>query len=447
MIPIFPDLPHQLGVYTLTRLLELRADTALYEAHQPHVERAVVLEVLSPTASHEEEVRFLAQSRLRVASSELPHVAHVYESQCAEGHWFLTQELPKGKSLADLAADGCPLSVTNLCNIIRAAAEMYELCGMVDLSAMPLASSSIYIETQGTPHFLSPLAEGCSYSPQQQQQALAAALWRLLPQQQESGLGRVSTLVQWMHEGYEGEWLSWKSIGDTASTILNQLETSRQEASENTLHHKLANNRLLLSTRQFFRIWGTYLFVCVTLIITLTCLGSLFGIAEPEHLAAAGGAGIRCHQDGRDYRLSSHPVTVAEYARFLQDFAAAPEEEQNALLEQLPAEPDTLEPENWDEQQSHPDAPVCGVTYWQAQLCAAFRGGELPTANLLQLLLQQNLSYPCQQEWSRTEMDSPLPEIYDSKVYLLIDAAGSVYPVSDRNWSAPSAGFRIAFPE
>ena len=87
------------------------------------------------------------------------------------------------------------------------------------------------------------------------------------------------------------------------------------------------------------------------------------------------------------------------------------------------------------------------MTYWQAQLCAAFRGGELPTANLLQLLLQQNLSYPCQQEWSRTEMDSPLPEIYDSKVYLLIDAAGSVYPVSDRNWSAPSAGFRIAFPE
>ena len=446
MIPIFPELPHQLGVYTLTRLLELRADTALYEAHQPHVERAVVLEVLSPAASHEEEVRFLAQSRLRVASSELPHVAQVYESHRAEGHWFLTQELPKGKSLADLAADGWPLSVPQLCNIIRAAAEMYELCSMVELSAMPLAPSSIYMETQGTPHFLSPLAEGESYTPQQQMQALAAALWRVLPQQQESGLGRVSTLVQWLHAGYEGEWLSWKSIGDTASTILDQLETSRQEATENTLRHKLSNNRILRSTRQFFRAWGTYLSICSTLIITLTCLGSLFGIAKPEHLEAAGGAEFRCHQEGKDYRLSAHPVTVAEYALFMQEFEAAPEDAQNALLELLPEE-DSLEPENWDTQQNTPEAPVCGVTYWQAHLCAAFRGGELPSANLLQLLLQQKLSYPCQQEWSRTELDSPLPSIYADKVYLLIDKAGSVYPVSDRNWSAPSAGFRIAFPE
>ncbi|MBR5331619.1 MAG: hypothetical protein IKV13_09035 [Akkermansia sp.] len=447
MIPIFPDLPHQLGVYTLTRLLELRANTALYEAHQPHVERAVVLEVLSPSASHDEEVHFLAQARLRVASSELPHVAQVYESQCIEGHWLLSQELPRGKSLADLAADGWPLSVPHLCNIIRAAAEMYELCGMVELNAMPLASSSIYVETQDIPHFLSPLAEGESYTPQQQMQALAAALWRLLPQQQESGLGRVSTLLQWLHEGYEGEWLSWKSIGDTASTILNQLETSRKQAAENTLHHKLTHNRLLLKTRQFIRMWGTYLCVCCTLIITLTCLGSLFGIAEPQHLAAASGADFRCHQDGKDYRLSSHPVTVAEYAQFLQEFAAAPEAEQSALLEQIPVEPDSLEPENWDQQQNHPEAPVCGVTYWQAHLCAAFRGGELPSANLLQLLLQQKLSYPCLQEWSRTEMDTPLPEIYDGKVYLLIDAAGNVSPVSDRNWSAPTAGFRIAFPE
>ena len=46
MIDPFPELPHQLGVYTLTRLIELRSNTALYEARQPHVDRAVVLEVL-----------------------------------------------------------------------------------------------------------------------------------------------------------------------------------------------------------------------------------------------------------------------------------------------------------------------------------------------------------------------------------------------------------------
>ena len=146
MNPIFPELPRQLGVYTLTRLIELRKNTALYEAQQTHVDRAVVLEVLAPGVSHAEEVTFLAQARLRVASSELPHVANVYESLRAEGLWFLTQELPLGRSLAEIAAAGEQLSVPLICCIINAAAEMYDLCSQVDLKAMPLAPSSIFIE-------------------------------------------------------------------------------------------------------------------------------------------------------------------------------------------------------------------------------------------------------------------------------------------------------------
>ena len=61
MNPIFSELPRQFGVYTLTRLIELRQNTVLYEAQQSHMDRAVVLEVLAPGVSHEEEVSFLAQ--------------------------------------------------------------------------------------------------------------------------------------------------------------------------------------------------------------------------------------------------------------------------------------------------------------------------------------------------------------------------------------------------
>ena len=223
MTPIFSELPRQLGVYTLTRLIELRQNTALYEAQQTHVDRAVVLEVLAPGVSHEEEVTFLAQARLRVASSELPHVANVYESLRAEGHWFLTQELPLGRSLAEIAAAGEQLSVPLLCCIITAAAEMYDLCSQVELNAMPLAPSSIFIEEGGEVHFLSPLVEGIQYAPEQQMQALAAALAPLCPQQKASGLGRTMTLLQWLAEGYEGQVLPWTSLGETASTILQQL--------------------------------------------------------------------------------------------------------------------------------------------------------------------------------------------------------------------------------
>ncbi|MBR5888501.1 MAG: SUMF1/EgtB/PvdO family nonheme iron enzyme [Akkermansia sp.] len=440
MIPIFPELPLQLGEYSLTRLLELRANTALYEAQQNHVDRAVVLEVLSPAASHEEEASFLAQSRLRVASSELPHVAHVYESLQVGGFWLLTQEMPKGRSLADIASAGSCLSVPQLCRIIQAAAEMYDLCSMAGLSAMPLASSSIYMEPQGTPHFLSPLTEDITCEPRQQMQALAAALWKLLPQQQEPGRGRISTLVQWLHEGYEGAWLSWHTVGETAGTILHQLAESERQAVESTTHYKLTHHPLLLQTRNFLRHWGTYLGICGTLIIALSCLGSLFGLAEPEHLPAANETALLCHQDGVNYRLMAHPVTVAEYAQFLQE--AAPR------TEALPAELEGgLEPADWETQQQHPDVPVCGVSYWQAQFYATTRGGTIPSAQQLQLLLQQKLPFPSPQEWSSTELQNPLPGVYSTAVYLLIDAEGHPRPVSDRKWSAPTTGFRLTFPE
>ena len=440
MTPIFPDLPRQLGVYTLTRLLELRDNTALYEAHQNHVDRAVVLEILTPGATHEEEVRFLAQSRLRVASSELPHVAHVYESLRAEGFWFLTQEMPQGKSLADIAAEGRCLSVQQLCRIIQAAADMYELCGMVELSAMPLVASSIYVEANDTPHFLSPLVESATYSPQQQMQALAAALWKLMPQQQEPGVGRLHTLVQWLHDGYEGEHLSWHNIAETAGTILKQLAEAERHATESTARYKLTHHPVLLRTQDFIRQWGTYLGICATLIITLTCLGTLFGLAKPEHLPAVSETALLCHQDGQNYRLMAHPVSVAEYAQFLQARAT--------LEEPLPEElEDRLEPADWEKQLLTPDAPVCGVTYWQAEYFARAHGGRIPTANQLQLLLQQKLHFPSQLEWSCTELQNPLPGIYGDVVHLLVAATGQPHPVSGRHWSSPTAGFRLTFPE
>lgn len=450
MTPIFPELPCQLGEYTLTQLLELRSNTALYEARQTHVDRAVVLEVLTPRATSEEVAAFLAQSRLRVASSELPHVCHVFESLQAEGYWCLTQELPRGRSLAELTAEGQFLPIPQLCHVIDAAAEMYELCGMVDLSAMPLAPSSIYIEAHGEVHFLSPLVEGTPNQPALQMQALAGALWGLLPKQQVPGLGRASTLIQWLHEGYNGEWLPWNTIGETARTIVAQLETAAQNAQKRTLHYKLAHLPLLVGARQFMRQWGTYAGICATIIITFTCLGSLFGIADPVHLASLHGDALLCHQNGKNYRLMLRPFTVAAYARFLDEFEALSAPEQVEILEKVPVDLAGLEPEGWAAQRQQEQAdtrPVTGVSYWQATLCAAFYNGEIPSANQLQLLHQQQQDLPCQLEWSSTEVTDALPGIYTSPAYLLIDQEGRPYPVNDRRWSSPHGGFRITFPD
>lgn len=448
MNPIFPELPRQLGVYTLTRLIELRKNTALYEAQQTHVDRAVVLEVLAPGVSHAEEVTFLAQARLRVASSELPHVANVYESLRAEGLWFLTQELPLGRSLAEIAAAGEQLSVPLICCIINAAAEMYDLCSQVDLKAMPLAPSSIFIEEGGEVHFLSPLVEGEPNEPDKQMQALSMALWAVCPQDKAPGLGRVTTLLQWLNEGYEGQWLHWATIGATASTILEQLAEAARMALERSLSYRLAHNPVLVKIRQFVTRWAKYIIAYTTIIVALSSLGTFFGMADPVHTSAGNKKGFLCRQFGQDMLVMRNPVSISEYEDFIIQYEEMDDAEREEMLDSIPGEIGHIEPRNWEEQldsKSH-SKPVTGVSYWQAFLYAHFKGGHVPTANQLQAIRAAGVKLH-DLEWSCTEVTDSLPQVYDSETFLLIDANGNPFPTNHRNWNSERCSFRIAIPE
>ena len=456
MTPIFPELPRRLGVYTLTRLIELRKNTALYEAQQTHVDRAVVLEVLAPGVSHSEEVTFLAQARLRVASSELPHVANVYESLRAEGLWFLTQELPLGRSLAEIAAAGEQLSVPLLCCVIKSAAEMYDLCNQVELNAMPLAPSSIFIEEGGEVHFLSPLVEDEASNTAWQMKALAEALWAVCPRQKAPGLGRTLTLTQWLAEGYEGQLLPWSTIGDTAATILEQLADDARRARESKLSYRLANNSFLNKTKTFIKRWGAYSATCAALIIGLSLLGTQFGLADPLLISPISAEAVLCHQNGHNYSIMRHPVTVAEYHEFLQALEEMSDEELDELMETIPHNINDFKPLEWS-LQIEPDSnilkpaphetPVTGVNYWQALLYAHYKGGILPTANQLQLVFQQTGAFTTALEWSSSEYEDPIPHIYKGTISILIDGkTGAPVPVSDRNKPMNKAGFRLAYP-
>ncbi|MBR2314793.1 MAG: SUMF1/EgtB/PvdO family nonheme iron enzyme [Akkermansia sp.] len=443
----FPDLPHQLGVYSLTRLIELRENSALYEARQPHVDRAVVLEVLAPDAPHCAEVTFLAQARLRVASSELPHVAGVFESLRADGVWFLTQELPPGRSLADIAAAYEELTIPQICRYIIAAADMYLLCHQVELAAMPLAPSSMFVSPEGDIQFLSPLVEGHSDYPAYQQQAVAMALWAVCPRAQVPGLGRITTLLQWLNEGVEGQWLSWDDIRSTAATILSQLEgadTSKQP------RQPLRDKPCIKAVRQFITRWGAYTAGAAAVIIGMSSLGSLYGMGAPRRLPTTTDAGILC-RDGNVYEIvSRRPVTVQEYSQFLQQLDTMEEAQLSALLGMLPDRNMELTPAYWDEQLeragSSPDTPVTGVNFWHASLYAQFHGGRVATAPQLQIAIQHG-DTGCELEWSRSESTGPQSGIYDENSLLLVNKAGTPVPVSSREWNHASCGFRLATPQ
>lgn len=448
MTPIFTELPRPLGVYTITRLIELRANTALYEAQQTHVDRAVVLEILPPGASHTEEVAFLAQARLRVASSELPHVANVYESLRAEGLWFLTQELPLGRSLADITAAGEQLSVPLICCIIRSAAEMYDLCSQVELQAMPLAPSSIFIEEGGEVHFLSPLVEGESHTNGEQMQPLAQALWPLLTSHKAPGAGRTATLLQWMNEGYEGEFLPWSTVGETASTILEQLAEHARLARERSITYKIAHNPFLQKSAAFIKRWAVHIAVYASIILVLSCMGTFFGMANPVHTSAGNKEAFLCQQNGIKELVLRLPVSIAEYDEFIQAFNNMDEDQRDDLLSEVPDDVENVEPSDWDTQWDNkdPEDPVTGVSYWQAYLYALHAGGNIPSVNQLQAIRNAGTEL-LEQEWTSSESNNSLRDIYGEHTYLLINNQGQPVPVQNQEYNHAKCGFRICLPD
>lgn len=452
MNSIFSELPHTLGVYTLTRLVEQRENSALYEAQQTHVDRAVVLEILQPGVSHAEEVAFLAQARHRVATSGMPHVADVFESLRAEGIWFLTQELPPGRSLADIAAAGEKLSVLHICCVIAAAAEMYAGFQQAGLSAMPLAPSSIYVEESGEIHFLSPLVEGQPNNPAAQMQATAAALWAACPEEKEPGLGRAVTLLQWLNEGYEGNFLEWSELKETADTIITQLrQNARPDSSKPfllRLKEQVERHPNVQQARSFLSKWGSHLGAAAGVVVVMSCMGTMFGMGAPETVGAEGETGIHCQQAGKNEVVMRYPVTVQDYADFIQAFEELDDDEKQELTAALPGKCESLPPMNWEQQWEHgdPDSPVTGVSYWQALLYARHQGGDLPTANQLQAVLNTVPGY-LDMEWSRTVQNSPLPGIYSGAASLVVGMQGNLIPIGSREWCDPRCGFRITLPE
>lgn len=404
MEPIFPELPATLGVYTLAQLLETREDGDLYTATQSHVERAVVVEVMRPGATREDEARFLESARMRVAADSLPNVAQVYESLKADGLWFLTQELPQGRSLAETAAAGERLSVRATCRIIETAARIYDLCARAGLATREPSAASVYIDEADTPRFLSPVtaSRGSAATPDAEDMAaLANALQSVRPKD-VPGANRTLTLLHWMREGYEGQLLDWSTIGASAHTVLEQMGGNAEAETDDTPSDaSLKRQRRKLRRKLLHRAGHALLLGGIAGICALT--GLLFPVDRMEELPAMQDDGIYVRTAGERglTAVGLAPVSNGEYNSFLAAWNAMPAAARAELCKGFYHLVDDPAPQGRDEQASDDDSPVTGISYHAALAYARYMKADLPTAAQLQAVLPL-VPFPGK-EWVRSE--------------------------------------------
>ncbi len=274
----FDKLPHTVGNYTFKKLLGMHEHHELYIARQDEVEREVFIELYrqdSPEAAATVS-SFLNSVKMR-AHSNLPRTMQVYETVQIDDICFVAYQLPQGLALSELAEKNKELSVLSICRVIEQYATLYLAADKLDIPTRRLNADMIFIESEESFYFLSPLCAECdmkerSLKDEEEMNSLAKALNPLLPHHVE-GSSRTFTLVSWLREGYEGEYLSWESIQATAINLIEQVLPNWQstEAVTELYKSKAARDRYQAHAKKVTIIY----IVALALFLILTTIGAL----------------------------------------------------------------------------------------------------------------------------------------------------------------------------
>lgn len=465
MSSIFPELPHTLGAYTLTHQIGNHEHSEIYAAQQEHVERKVLIEVLNPQVGQDIINQFLKTARARVAAT-LPAVAHVFETMISDGTWYLTQEKPGGSNLETLYRQGAQLTPLQVCAVLQAVSKLYSACDKAHLQAGILRRTDIFLAKgangSAIVRFLSPVYDDEKHpiTPEQQMRELADELAPLLPTN-VAGQTRISTLMLWVKEGYEGLHMDWPAISSTAAMIEEQLapEQALNLASPAEKPTAASIQRAKLKEQRRRRKYIKLALQTLVILIFSGIIGALLAPGEPELLDPEVNGYIVCTPDHSDKTLyaAGVPVSILEYEQFLAQYAAMSRSDKANINRGLPDGVADHTPAEWEQQlaavknkstwqgrQLTESSPVTGVSYWSAYAYAVnYRRALLPKLNML-VELSGKITASGIQEWTS---DTQAANVVMAKSYLVLaEDTKQIIRESDPSARHITRGFRIVLP-
>jgi TonB family protein len=128
------------GPFTIVRLLGKGGMAAVYEAHDPRLDRAVALKVLPPEFLYDESfaARFQREARV-VARLDHPAIVPIFASGIDEGIPWMSMRLATGGSLASLLAKGrlAPIDAVGILKQVAAAIDHAHARGVTHRDIKP----------------------------------------------------------------------------------------------------------------------------------------------------------------------------------------------------------------------------------------------------------------------------------------------------------------------
>ncbi len=399
------------GGYRLVKLVSEGQLTRLWQAEQVSMNRNVMLEMLKREAAADPAwiKAFLADVRAK-ALVKHPGIGAVYEAVSNEDATYFARERLGGADLEELHEQGkryTPLEVVILLEQIATAMRHLEAMGM---AAVEMGLHHIIVDQDNTVRMMNLAVDG-EPEPRLGTKAkqLLGAVFDDMLIRGEPGAVRVNSLLGYMADLEREHPLTWRQIEELSNQVKDQLQGKVEPEKEETAQpsqpiqetpvSKSKNTSTILAIVVGVTLLGALIYF-INLgsgKITPVGLGPEEDGSEPTWITIPAGKfeihGGRTVTIKADYSVSQTEVTLAQYARFLEEL----ESDGAALARSYdhsdqPAAKFGHYPDDWDElwaaaqrggdwngRRVFTQCPVVGIDWWDAWAYSKWEGSRLPT--------------------------------------------------------------------